>query len=245
MSPESPKPQSTQSEPHMSDDTLANLLRMAREAEDLERQIAGDIAPADRAHPGVDRSAIRPRAHRRLVGAGVVACLLGLGVLVTIVGSNFSGHAVLGRKSTSPTKSIPSTNAEATPTQVATHTPIASPPASTMFIALYRADTSPGEEPDLESCPKCWCLARWTSDQGPRLASLTDDELISSSISRACVPSPSQMVVIGLTGPAESMPTSDDQAFEVAMCLLDGDRPSESPSCLASSVDVRLETWNR
>jgi len=132
--------------------------------------------------------------------------------------------------------------------------PLAGPAGSThqnMLIALYRAED--GRD---TVCPDCWCVQRWQPhwEAEVDVRRVADLDMLGESIERACVADPSRIVVIGLSGPADALPASDDQAREVALCLLDGapdgavDAPAHaltSPGCIASSIEYRIHTWNR
>lgn len=225
----------------MDDDRLQSLLRMSREAEALDRDLRGTTLHDAHARG----AALRPR-RVRLVGA-LTACLLVLGASAVVVmvnaringGSGGSGVAPprvakVGPDAKSPgikvlpgTKSGPGTES--------------GPGANrNMMIAMYRPDDG-----HVATCPECWCVERWDADFGRDLSAVGDEELIGASIERSCVKTPARMVVIGLSGPADSLPSSDAQAREVAMCILDKSDAGAPVGCVASNVDVRVKTWNR
>lgn len=215
----------------MDDKQLTTLLTMAREAEALEHELAreGEDAQAGREVPSSGRR--RSRVRTRAVGG--VAMLV---VFLAAIGAVVLARSLAGKPGMSdPTRQARSGLVD--PKSLTQH----------MLIALYRADddkASPGA-----TCPECWCVKRWKPElkNGKDLASVGGDELIGASIERSCVGDPARMVVIGLSGPADALPKSDDQARDVAMCILDktGDGAVQPVGCLASSVDVRVETWKR
>lgn len=215
----------------MDDKHLTTLVEMASESESFERVLLTGAGTGAGTDVGMGREAPmrgrrRSRLGTRLVGG---VALLGMGAMV-VAAVNLGG-AIFGLQS--PARSTPRA---AGPTL---------PEHQNMLIALYRADEAGGQEP-AGKCPECWCVQRWKPEWGVGrdLGSVRDDELIGASMERACVASPASMVVIGLSGPAESLPASDEQAREVAMCILDQAEPSGA-GCLASNVDVRVETWKR
>lgn len=117
-----------------------------------------------------------------------------------------------------------------------------------MFIALYG-----GDESSNTASPDCWCLQRWTPEQSAAvIAEMSNEDVIAASMERACVTTPSRVVVIGLSGPREDLPRSDDDARTLAKCLLDehasrdaGDAGSSGAAfCLASTVDLRVQRWS-
>ncbi len=212
----------------MDHERLTNLVEMAHEAEAFERELgvaavvhAGGASDARGRGAG---AAGRSRRRVRAVGALALLFLFVAGIGLVVGGSRlWSG----------PT---PRPSAKAAPRSG----------HQDMLIALYRADEPADGAGKPEQCPECWCVQRWKPEWRDvcDVSVVRGDELIDASIRRACVTRPSRVVVIGLSGPAEALPKSDEQARDVALCILD--RQGESgPVCVASGVDVRVETWKR
>lgn len=115
-----------------------------------------------------------------------------------------------------------------------------------MLIALYRAED--GKD---AVCPDCWCIQSWHPEWEAEVdvRRVADADVLAESIVRSCVTDPSRIVVVGLSGPREALPASDDQAREVALCLLEGSPDAAgsfgAPGCVASSIEYRIHTWNR
>lgn len=218
---------------------VETLLRMAGEAESLERDWDG--VPTPHAESPTPPRSRRPHRHRRLAGAVATIGAVGIGLAIALIAPGI--HRVLV-----PTQSIPSSPARAPGLFPGTNDIAIAPEtgrASTMLVALYRAasDAVSNSTPTLESCPKCWCLARWTPEQGA--AALADHELLSASMGKTCVPEPAEVIVIGLSGPTASLPSSDDQALSLAMCVLDTETSQSGTRCIGDDVQVRIASWRR
>lgn len=110
------------------------------------------------------------------------------------------------------------------------------------------------------TCPDCWCVQRWvpTLEDEQELKGRSKDDLICDSIDRTCVKDPSRVVVVGLSGPPELLPTTDDTAREIAICLMEYQASKSEPEtldaaigamasagCVASNVDVHIHSWAR
>ncbi|MEK6702553.1 MAG: hypothetical protein AABZ53_09835 [Planctomycetota bacterium] len=244
----------------MDERKLTSLLNMAREAEELDRDVnapgairhAARVAPRDSDRPAHRVARSGKDGARRVIWMSLAsaACLA-----LTITAWTFFGLRPTGSTSPAPD-----------PHRFAIGTAPVSPlggvdagtPASnrqTMLIALYRGDDGRGA-----TCADCWCVQRWvpTLEDEQELSGVTKDEMICASMDRTCVKDPARVVVVGLSGPAELLPASDDTARDIAICLMEyQDSKSEpdtldatiaalaSAGCVASSVDVHIHSWAR
>jgi hypothetical protein len=213
----------------MNDRKAQHLLEMAREADALERDLLGNPLAVIASGASAESSShgLRRWWRHAAVAAGVAACL--------VVGT------LAWRQTRHP----------GTITTIAAIPRHADAPAvdqATMFIALYG-----GDESSNTASPDCWCLQRWTPEQSAAvIAEMSNQDVIAASMERACVTTPSRVVVIGLSGPREDLPRSDEDARTLAKCLLDGDAATEASAassgsaafCLASTVDLRVQRWS-
>ncbi len=211
----------------MEQDRLNDLVEMAHEAELFERELETPVlqhGAAARDQAG----GVRSRRRVRLVGVLALLAVMALGVGVVVLSAKLGGAPARG----------PMGPKGASVAARSGH--------QDMLIALYRADEPSDASGKPEQCPECWCVQRWKPEWRNvcDAAVVRGEELIDASIERACVNKPSRVVVIGLSGPAEALPKSDEQAREVALCILDAQAES-GPVCVASGVDVRVETWKR
>ncbi len=215
---------------------LTALLLMSREADDLEHDLASAVPTAlHGAHSG-SRGPARHlhRARRPLLAAATLVLLASLATVLSVrPGVPRQGNTDVAR------------NRSRGPETTSTH--------QNMLIALYRAED--GRD---AVCPDCWCVQRWEPrwDTAVDVRRAPDFDMLGESIERSCVADPARIVVIGLSGPAESLPASDDQAREIALCLLEGAPDgvngagesvlhASSTGCIASTVEYRIQTWNR
>lgn len=212
----------------MDDRTLISLACLAREADALERDLIAGRAVHS---AGGDR---RVAARRRLSSAALVVGALGCVAVVAAL-AGWPRQGATQRRL-----------AQSAPAPVAQPAVRQAPPVSadaravgreSMVIALYRKDGS-----NSPACRDCWSLARWT----PRWASGCDvttigrDELM-HALRRSGVAAQGAVVLVGLSGPPAELPSSDAQAREAALCLLE----SPAKDCVASAVDVRVDAWPR
>jgi hypothetical protein len=208
----------------MNDHKAQHLLEMTREADALERDLLGDplAVIASGASPTSSRSHWWRHA---AVAAGVAACF----VVGTLAWRQTRHPGMITTIASIPRQFV---------------APVAD--RATMFIALYG-----GDESSNTASPECWCLQRWTPEQSAvAVAEMSNQDLIAASMERACVTTPSRVVVIGLSGPREDLPRSDEDARTLAKCLLDDRAGVDSNAsssgaafCLASSVDLRVQRW--
>lgn len=117
------------------------------------------------------------------------------------------------------------------------------------FVALYRDDLDPDGR-----CSECWCVAQLAVnvDDGRMVSDMHEDELVQTTLSHACVIDPKRIVIVGLTGPANAMPTTDAEALAMSLCLLKTQTAIASANsepaaahCLPPSVDYCMTTWDK
>ncbi len=93
----------------------------------------------------------------------------------------------------------------------------------------------------------------WSANpfQGRALSELRDDELKSMAMAMQCFNPAERLLVVGVEGPANRLPMSDERAIELARCVLaspgceDGSfNPGvcATTSCLAADVSVRVKS---
>lgn len=239
----------------MDERRLTSLLQMAREAEAFDRELN---APGT-IHAATPRSVDRP-SHRpvRADKGGVRRALWMSLASAACVAMAFGAFVFFGTKPITPISPKPD------PGRFAIDRGAVTPPSDTepgvlatsrqtMMIALYRGDDGLGA-----TCPDCWCVQRWvpTLESEQELAGRSKDELICDSIDRTCVKDPSHVVVVGLSGPPELLPTTDDTARDIAICLMEYQASTSEPEtldaaigamasagCVASNVDVHIHSW--
>lgn len=110
-----------------------------------------------------------------------------------------------------------------------------------LVVAIYRGEHSRGDE-----CGECWCVRRWSPHWGGErnVNELEESELVDDSIVRSCVGDPSRVIVIGLSGPEDALPKTDDQALQLSLCLI-GQSPSTATTCVPSGLDYCMAAWSR
>jgi len=214
---------------HLTNREVERLLRQAAEVRQFERDLGlADDAPI----------ALRPRRPWRLLAPLAVAALLAFAASVWFL--NFSDRA--SEKETAPGMPGIVSPRPTTADGAAPESPV------NMVVALYRGDTRPGER-----CADCWCVARWDADwgEGRTVAELEHEELVSDSVAHSCVGEPRRVVVIGLSGPASAMPRTDQQAFDLSLCLMGEAPPTQtsggdaSISCIPKGLDYCMADWSR
>lgn len=219
----------------MDERRLTSLLGMAREAESLERDLLGAAVRHPRGRVARGRRWVRVAAQAGLLGCVVVAAVI---AIVLVGRPKPAGMPALAGKGAEHRGATVEPAAEK----------VAEPSCENMLIALYRDD----EQPE-SACAECWCVQRWSPEWAPGVdaTAVGSEQAIGASLDRACVALPTRLVVIGLTGPAGSLPASDEQAREMALCIVDErgavkpDARTSAASCVASAVDFRVHTWSR
>jgi len=114
-------------------------------------------------------------------------------------------------------------------------------PHGDLVVAIYRGEHARGDE-----CGECWCVRRWAPQWGAErnVNELEESELVDDSMVRACVGDPRRVIVIGLSGPIDELPKTDDQALELSLCLI-GQSPSSEKTCVPSQLDYCMAGWSR
>ena len=242
----------------MKEQEIEQLLKMSRELEQFERDcdprvVAGDDRTANVLN-GLAMARAKSAARMRWASAAIAACLV---------------IAVIAKMQSTPTPLVaPETeNVAIEPTQKPTEIQVVQSfpvvpavsvteevpelktiPNVQVVVALYRSDSSPTER-----CPECWCVARWSADwgEGRSVNELQDHELVDDSMMHACVTDPKRVVVLGLSGPASSMPKNDQQALDMSLCLMglhgsaSPQASVENPNCTPVGLDYCLTTWGK
>lgn len=218
-----------------SGDRLERLVQMAGELEAFERELGLGAGASARIRLGAGRRGLSRRLYAG-VGLALAAC-----IAVAVVAPRLSNHGAMPAKPGAP--SLAHEVANAPPTSGA------SEECRQMVIALYRDET----DADL-ACDECWCVQTWAQEwpAGHDVTGVHRDELIRESLARSCVPNPEKMIVVGLSGRPADMPVTDDQAREIALCLVDaaGDGAQARGhagrmDCVPHGLDLRVETWGR
>lgn len=230
----------------MDERRLTSLLHMAREAEAFDRELNGAGA--------IRHTAGKTRARRDVVGRAIWVSLASAACLALSV--TVMQHMKIVPPNPNPSRAMIH---KANPDRAVNSPAAASQDRQTMLIALYRGDDGRGA-----TCPDCWCMQRWVPelDSEHELTGAASDEMICASMARSCVKDPAHVVVVGLSGPPESLPATDDTAREIAICLMEYQASKDaarsepqtlnatigalaSASCVASSVDVHIQSWSR
>ncbi len=205
----------------MNERDLEQLLRMAREADRFERELHTPT--------------------RRRIGwlqPAIAACLVFAGI-IAVLQPGQNGSDLLG--SSAPRLDQPIVVAPTIPELRLPYQAGSSSQESHVVVALYRKDSATNER-----CPECWCVARWSADwsDGRSINEIEDHELVDDSMARSCVLDPQRVVVVGLSGPAASMPTTDQQALELSLCLL-GETAPTNTNCVPVGVDYCMASWSK
>ena len=105
--------------------------------------------------------------------------------------------------------------------------------------------------PDDRGELKCvrWASGPWGGTLGQKLADVHADELRAMGLGMVCEHTAPKVLVVGLEGPAEMLPTSDARAADLARCILKtprGSLPSSSEvctpgTCMPTTVRMRME----
>lgn len=105
--------------------------------------------------------------------------------------------------------------------------------------------------PDDRGELKCvrWASGPWGGTLGQKLADVHADELRAMGLGMVCEHTAPKVLVVGLEGPAEMLPTSDARAADLARCILKtprGSLPSSSEvctpgTCMPATVRMRME----
>jgi hypothetical protein len=242
----------------MKEQEIEQLLKMSRELEQFERDCDPRVVTGDDRTANLLNSLAAARAksaaRMRWASVAIAACLV---------------IAVIAKMQSTPTPIVAPEieNAAIEPTQKPTEFQVVQSlpvvptvsvteevpevktiPNVQVVVALYRSDSSPTER-----CPECWCVARWSADwgEGRSVNELQDHELVDDSMMHSCVTDPKHVVVLGLSGPASSMPKNDQQALDLSLCLmgLQGSASPQAsvknPNCTPVGLDYCLTTWGK
>ena len=227
----------------MKEQEIEQLLKMSRELEQFERDCEPRVVAGD------DRTAIllnnlavaraKSAARMRWASVAIAACLV-----IVVIAKMQSVPTI----PIAPQSEIVAVEPTAIPTEDQVVPIVSALPNVQVVVALYRSDSSPTER-----CPECWCVARWSADwgEGRSVNELQDHELVDDSMMHACVTDPKRVVVLGLSGPASSMPKTDQQALDMSLCLmgLQGSASPqasvENPNCTPVGLDYCLTTWGK
>ncbi len=214
---------------------VERLVRMSAGLDAFERDL-GISTPELRLSGG--QISRRGMPHRILRGAGAVAAVVVFGALIWIA---LPARVEQGTIAASTPDPAPSPHGDVGSSLAR--------PIVQRYVALYRDDLDPDNR-----CAECWCVAQLAArgGDGRTVAELHEDELVQATLRSACVIDPTRVVIVGLTGPANDMPTSDAEALAMSLCLLkrqsavDG-APIEQASlnCLPSSVEYCMTTWDK
>ena len=227
----------------MKEQEIEQLLKMSRELEQFEsdcdpRVVAGDDRTANLLNSlAVARA--KSAARMRWASVAIAACLV-----IVVIAKMQSVPTI----PIAPQSEIVAVEPTAIPTEDQVVPIVSALPNVQVVVALYRSDSSPTER-----CPECWCVARWSADwgEGRSVNELQDHELVDDSMMHACVTDPKRVVVLGLSGPASSMPKNDQQALDLSLCLmgLQGSASPqasvENPNCTPVGLDYCLTTWGK
>ena len=227
----------------MKEQEIEQLLKMSRELEHFERDcdprvVAGDDRTANLLNSlAVARA--KSAARMRWASVAIAACLV-----IVVIAKMQSVPTI----PIAPQSEIVAVEPTAIPTEDQVVPIVSALPNVQVVVALYRSDSSPTER-----CPECWCVARWSADwgEGRSVNELQDHELVDDSMMHACVTDPKRVVVLGLSGPASSMPKNDQQALDMSLCLmgLQGSASPqasvENPNCTPVGLDYCLTTWGK
>lgn len=254
----------------MKESDAQQLLRMARELQEFQSDIAAGAWVDDLAAPASREQTLRMNlmaarkktaVRMRWAVVAMAACLV-LALSVRMMNSQspsptVASHGVIDQPKIDPTKVDQSMQSSGEAVSVATAaqkpaemlnagsnfevSKTTDAPPVHMVIALYRAESGPQVR-----CPECWCVAQWPANwgDGRTVNELQDQELIADSMNRSCVIDARRIVVVGLSGPADSMPKNDQQALELSLCLI-GEGATAGPLCVPSSLDYCMASWSK
>lgn len=223
----------------MKESDIEQLLKAARAAREFEDELApcsreSSLARLDPSLTRLDPSLTRlgPHTQRSVVAFRWVASALAACIVVAVT-------VILWQSRTT----VPEASVAVKPPRQLPSQPVVAPVIDDqvhVVVALYRNDTNVNE-----NCPECWCVARWSAQwsDGRSIYEVQDDELVGASMAHACVLDPKQVVVVGLSGPASSMPASDQQALDLSLCLM-GEVPATPQNCVPAGVDYCMASWN-
>jgi hypothetical protein len=241
----------------MNDTRMNELVRMAMEAESLEREALMEGRPRLRLVGGDPPPVRRVRAW--WVGAGVAAAAC-VAFVVAL-------PAMLPHPAPLPDKPVvvkeePKYQPAAPVIVQHQRLPIDQPKATPTPTVVATSD-----KPDIGSVERCVVMAIYRGDQGAMhcvqvkphewsnnkcLSEVTQQEMRCVPIARSCSSSADDALVVAMSGPQKSLPKSESEAVGVASCILgsphcgsDGDArcfARAASECVPSDVSVRIES---
>lgn len=251
----------------MNDREINNLIRMATEAEELERSVLGLGSESVRTTPPMrlvgHRACVRrrPSVYRVALLAGAAA-VVGLAVRLSL-------PTPAPRPNPWPVvvKPSPAEN-EGKGTEVVTRDDsapsagdVAEPAGGSSAVkpAIVRAvgARKPGEASGVlgifeDAAGNIRCVKWREHDFGDRpLDTLRPGELTAAMYGQHCVVGPHTMIAVGVTGPRDELPTTAERAQVWAQCIAGGEKSScidpslvdsQSRSCLPHGLKVMVET---
>ncbi len=231
----------------MSQSQIEDLVHHANAASAFEQQLIASHAtrfmPSWAAH-GPPQSAVESRGGARRVGplrvllTSAAACAaLGLAGFLFLRGTSTEERVPFLEEA------VTAEDAQSRLLKMASPVPhgVGTQSHGDLVVAIYRGEHSRGDE-----CGECWCVRRWSPQWGAErnVNELEESELVDDSIVRSCVGDPSRVIVIGLSGPEDALPKTDDQALQLSLCLI-GQSPSTATTCVPSGLDYCMAAWSR
>jgi len=259
---------------NLNDRQLEQLLRHAGEAEDAHRawhaRHVGGVGRVHRGAGGASCEVVVPGVRgaggargrvfwRSGVGVGawmaaaaVLGLAVGLAVLAARPGSGRSsqpageGGAVAVTRSGGASEGGPAV--EMDDPFAALEGAVASVPAGNVAGADAVVLTIVPDDRGELKCVR-WASGPWGGTLGQKLADVHADELRAMGLGMVCEHTAPKVLVVGLEGPAEMLPTSDARAADLARCILKtprGSLPSSSElctpgTCMPTTVRMRME----
>ncbi|MCC6322196.1 MAG: hypothetical protein IT438_12255 [Phycisphaerales bacterium] len=253
----------------MNDRQIHDLMRVAHEIEELERSALGEPSSV---HPAtlriVDREhARRLRAHRRTwlfrtVGIAAAAACVGFAVRISIPTPNPPHGASPTNVASTDEPPNRTSNSATTVAAKPTDRPAVAPPRAVQYH-IARNTRSEGRADangsvvlaiyeDAGGVVRC---VRWREhDFGGRdISAVRPGELAAVTYGSQCVVGPHRLIAVGLSGPRDQLPTTEERAQAMAQCIIGGNNPtgcdiepsaasSSTLSCLPNGLKVMVET---
>lgn len=227
----------------MNEKEIQQLLKISRDFEQFDRDCElGSVTRGDSSSNLLTSLAVaraKSAARMRWASVAIAACI----VIAAIAKMQSATPPIVA-----PVAEIivAETPEHSTGVQLVQATPVV--PDVQLVIALYRNDSSPSER-----CPECWCVAQWSANwgEGRSINELQDHELVDDSMMHSCVTDPKRIVVLGLSGPASSMPKTEQQALDMSLCLMglqENASPqaiAANPNCTPSGLEYCMTTWGK
>jgi hypothetical protein len=199
-----------------SDREMLALLRLAREAEDFDRaaDAPAHATPMPASAPRRAGVAAQHQPHeprRTIAPAHRPWRTLAMAASLTLVSGLFAwGVSRWSSPAPAPTPPGPIAVGPRAPSPAKIDPPA---PSADGSVVLAIAQSAEGEV-------EC---VRWTDHEftnGRRLDQIDPSELRDVGLALSCRAAPHRLLVVGLQGPANQLPRSDDQALQMARCML-------------------------